>query len=304
MTDQPASHFEFRKASVAPNGSCNFTFEKTIQSYVVGISHFNLTFGDDDYSIENISIHLTPNKTSKQIRVTAHATFNDAQGHTINIHNSTIDVVCLAQTNTPDGMTTLANDGSIQSGSQGMGIPLISNAPSLLYAVLSGFNLSFGSSENRFLGASASAGARNVGSTAHITGTADMYNGKGLHAMVATIDGGLISSGNADESGLIVRPFNDEDKSGETFVSIPFIDKDVGAAVFLQEWTVQFAGNDHPVRNLHAGCLSWEVQDGGVMVKQAEANVHDDDGHKGDIYKSNVSMMVVGTQKLPTHKAP
>lgn len=284
---------ELSSQSVNPGQSAHFVFESPMEQFAVGISHFELSFGDTDHHVRTMSVSLSVTRPSlNEVVVLASAVLDDDSGHTIDIPASHIGVVCVASY---EGVpAVLQNRCAIRSGGVSSPIEIKLEDVSTQNGFLSGYALSYGSDDHHLERASANVGVISVQPhESELTGHAAMADDSGNHAAVARVDGGLAAFGQLDE--IAIRVLASEQTSSE--VVAEFEAPVHSAAVLLQSWQVEFEeGNDHHVKTISAGTGGWSVKENQVILSGAAAAISDASGNTQDNARSSVNMLVIALQ--------
>src|SRR5579871_5360843 len=153
---------EIQQAIALPGQTVILNFNNPLQAWVVGMNMFSLTYGPNtDHWVETISISLQTNQPTtsmigNQLGVTVHAQLQDASGHTIYVDGSSgsqIGVTCVAITGSNDPQTYMGNvTGIANNTSVPVELPGSGGSFTALTSCLSGFNLSFNTTDHHFAG--------------------------------------------------------------------------------------------------------------------------------------------------------
>src|SRR5262245_11199667 len=109
--------YEIQTQTGKPKDTIQFTFREQLQAYLLGIGKFTLYYGSatTNHWVEKMSISLQTNQPepaqvgSNVLYVNLQAQLKDNDEHYIDIANSSISVVCVANTGSLDNQTTLTN---------------------------------------------------------------------------------------------------------------------------------------------------------------------------------------------------
>ncbi|MFP8966583.1 hypothetical protein ACKC9G_08415 [Pokkaliibacter sp. CJK22405] len=280
--------------TTAPNRNVTFDFDDSVLAYVVGVSYWDFSFGNDDHHVKELALSIQSNKpTTRQVTAQVTAKLDDDTGHGINSGASTIHVTCIAVTGSQDANVALVNEDGIASGSESPAFPLPSNSLSIGAAFLSGWDLKQ-NADHHVKTFSTSAGLAQSGSMGQITGQAHMIDTSGNFAS-GWINGGALTAATT-ENGIFAKA--QTNKQTDASFAVDFTDELQGktikeAAVLLQSLTVTFGSDDHHVQTIGGGCSGWQTEGTAVNLDNARAFITDDSGHKQNNNDSNVSVMVV-----------
>lgn len=268
---------EIQSQTVHPNDIASFRFSDTVQSFVVGVSYFSLTYGSNDHHVQTTNLHLTPDKPSAtQVDVAAHAQLKDDSGHKLKTSESLIGVVCIAVVGTADPMTVLANKAGIPSNTQSSPIQLPNGNPTVLQSISTGYELSYGSKDHHVEAMKATSGVVLDGSQASLTGTAEMFDRSGNEAENPKVDVGLISSANSSPGFTIKSARLQTSSTHDVDFGAPV----KAAAVLISDWNVAYeSSKDHHVKTYGAGTTGWTISGSKVQLANARAFIKDDSGN-------------------------
>lgn len=275
---------------VKPNTTRTFTFSDTITQPLVGISGYQLSFGETtDHHLQTVSISLATNQSGSVLQVTPNAILRDGSGHNLDPSNSWITIIAMAWVATaePDLEFACVNNIADSYNSSDIAIPCTN--PSTLQAILTGFNLSFGSGDHHFQSYLFSAGSLRNGGNAAISGSAALLDGSGNIASTAAINGGLIANCCAS-LGLQLQHV--ESLQGTT-VACTFTEGVTAFQPFLTSVKAAFSGSDHHLKTLSA-YLKISGQEGLDVTVTGGAYVADNSGNHQDDSLSSVSGFVIG----------
>jgi hypothetical protein len=187
--------FEFNHAPIPVNSARAFTFESTVQQFVLGISGFRLGFtGKDAHYVKKLRISLSSRKLgNSNIEVTAAATL-DSKGGTHVDPASSVDVSILAWVGASDhDSLTLANMSRISNvGINGNTTQIAPERPVFRQAVLAGFDFSYSDDDHELQQVSIAVGSNINDSTVTPIVTAAMI-GTASRAATCLGDCGLIA---------------------------------------------------------------------------------------------------------------
>jgi hypothetical protein len=285
---------------INPGRTATFTFQNQVQQYVLGISLFNLTYGQDDHYIQELKIKILPGQEAvvgNVVTAQIEAQMKDGSGNTIDVMGSGVGLVCIANTGTYDSKTLLTNanlSGIANNGTASVILPATSGF-SVVQSFLSGFTLQ--SSNIEVLHADAGCGITYEGNSGSVLASASLYDSSGNQANTALIDAGVVVSADA-EPGFYMQevttqmpyllPFNEPIA---TFNSLKSIST---AVAVIKSWQVQYPGNkDHWVNTISAGYGYLKPELNTVYLGGAGAFIRDDSGNKEDDSLSNVTLLVI-----------
>ncbi|QWP75387.1 hypothetical protein J5226_17405 [Lysobacter sp. K5869] len=286
---------EFASGSVRPNRNFSHDFDGDIAKVAVGIRGFNLSYGAGvDHDVQTLSVLLTSSYSGKQLSVEVHAALNDSSGHTLDVHGSSVDVVAIAWTGVDDPSLTLANEYDIESGGSSPPIAVACTAPLVRTAVLSGFDLSYGAADHYLRTLEAGVGTSQSGSQVKLSGSAQMYDGTGHRASVASVDGGLLAHCDPTLPMQILSTGDMQNLARDK--RIEFGSKSIDTyQIMLTGFRMQYPGgnDDHEVTTVGASVSLGDTGPGFAEVNGATW-LNDDSGHRQDDAISHVSAVVIG----------
>ncbi|WP_338847795.1 hypothetical protein V8J88_03455 [Massilia sp. W12] len=283
---------QVQTATLQPGATKSFNFSDTITQRMVGISAYSLSYGSStDHHVETVSVSLVVNQSGNTLQVTAHATMVDANGHNLSASSSSITVVAVAWVGLDDPGLKLANANGIGNGGTSSPIVLSNTNPSILQAALSGFYLSYGSTDHHMETSAAAVGTSLNGNEASITGVVYMYDENGHNASQATVDGGMFA--NTDPSlGAYVLATDSLQNKSET-LTFPAAVNNVYP--LLSSFKVQFQSNhDHHVKTMGASLTVSHQAGSNTATVTGAAVLKDNSGNSQDNNVSNVTGFVIG----------
>jgi len=287
---------EVQTMTCQPSQTVYFTFAEPPQDWVVGLTLFTLTYGPgNSHSVETLSINLEVNLAANQLGVTVRAQLSDHSSNTIDVGASSVTVGCVAVTGSSDPYTALANVPNVTQQDRGVfQLPGNGGACTVLTTCLSGFNLSYDTTDHEFQGATAVPGIDPQSSgPAFVTATADMWNGEtpSNHAVTAAIDAGVLAS--VDDP----PPFMVQMVTAYNYTTVPPIafPSAVGPVITLiQSFNVQYASDEYTVQNIVVGCgKSQSVSGSTVTLGPCWAYTDDNEGNSEDNALSSVNVLVI-----------
>jgi len=294
--------FEIQQISAGNSNTATFTFSDTVRQFIVGINHFNYAYGKgDDHAIETMALHLSSNLISvdsgnnNAVHVTINRQFNDASGADYDPNNCSLQLSCLAVIGNDDLNAGLFTQYNIDSGnsSPAMGS---TNGVDLALAVLSGFDFSYGQDTDHFTQAChASAGTNNINTGIEIVSSAALSDHSG-HSATCSIDGALLSYAGFSSTNLLIETKTYQDIG--LIKTIEFGQAITGAAVFLQQWTMNSKDDDdHRVLTFYVGPNNTDIdlEAGTVSLSGPGLYVKNDNDQIQSNDTSNITLVVVAT---------
>ncbi len=279
---------EIKSVSSSPNKTVVFDFSDKVLAYVVGVTYWKFSFGNDDHHVKTLLLSLESNQpNSTQVTATITARLDDDTGHGISNGDSLVNVSCIAVITAADGNISLANANAIASGSSSGEISLPSNTLSTGAAFLSGWSLTQ-SADHHVKTFQTTAGFKQSGNLGQITSQAQMVDSSGNFAS-GSINGGLVAA-STSERGILSRALVNQQTGSSQDVNFNADLKD--AAVMLQSLAVTFGGKDHHVKSIGGGCTGWKVNGQKVTLNNAQAFITDDSGNSQSNADSSVSLIV------------
>lgn len=285
---------------ITPVGrTVQFGFGESVAAYLVGISRFVLTYGivSGGHWVEQVKLSLSHSATGSQVSVTANASMSDKSGHTLDAGDSLVTITVLAWTGSQPDTLALGPVLGLPSGSAGPsgGIGVPGSGTPIQAALLSGFDLSFGSTDREVYSMSAVASATVSGSTGLVQASAGMSDSSGNSASTATIDGWLLLA-STSAPGLVAQPLQPQTTNEvQVNLQVPQGQRLVDAAVFLTGFQVQYPDTNHYVLMVGAGALDWCISgDSTVLLSGASSFIYDTSGNRQDDSNSSASLLVVG----------
>lgn len=282
---------EIQVATLQPNSQRTFTFSQPVAQYMVGISAYVLSYGEDtDHHVKTMSISLGTNQSGSSLQVTPTLTLDDASGNKIDRSTSSVTIVALAWVGVTDNNLELASANSIANNGSSGALAIPCSNPIVLQAALTGFNLSYGSDDHHLESYLCSVGSQRSGSSASITGLVQMQDHSGHSASTATVNGGLIA--NCDPSlGLQLLHTDNLQNQSQTLVFSPGV---TNVQAFLTSVQAEFqSGKDHHVKSVSAN-LTVTSQSGLNVTVSGGAYLSDDSGNSQDNSLSSVTGFVIG----------
>lgn len=281
---------EIQTATIQPGSTKSFNFSNLITQRAVGISAYQLSYGNSDHHVKTMSISLSLNQSGSTLSVTPHATLVDASGNNLSLSNSSITVVAVAWVGVDDSNLKLTNVYDIQNGGSSGAITIPGFNPNILQAGLAGFELSYGNTDHHLETASAAVGTTLNGDTATVNGVVFMYDGSGNSASTANVDGCLIANTDPSLGAYVIA--TDSLQNGTQTLTFP--SSVTKAMPLLSNFKVQFNSNrDHHVKTI-AAKLNIQSQTGSSVVVTGSATLTDDSGNNQDNDVSHVSGFVIG----------
>lgn len=274
--------------TLSPNQTQSFKLAG--QSYALGLSYFDLSFGEIDHHVRTMQVSLSTSHVGDTILVTPHAVLEDDSGNSIDVSASKVGVVLVSMR---DETATLANRISIASGEDSEPIAVAPGAREFESSFISGFNLSYGNVDHHLERASSMVGLTRAGESATIGARAQMADDSGHSAKVANLNAGFAAFADGDgvESRVLAAT------QSETPVSVEFSGPVKNAAVLIQSWQVEFQkGSDHHMRRITAGTSGWSVDQNTVTLADLQATIADSTGHTQSNENSNVSALILALQ--------
>jgi len=292
--------YEIQTQTGQPSDTIQFTFREPLQAYALGIGKFTLYYGSatTNHWVEQMSISLQTNQpepaqvASNVLSVTLQAQLKDNDGHYIDIANSSISVVCVANTGSLDNQTALANVLDVtQKQPREVQIPSATGL-TVLTTCLSGFDLNYDTTDHEFQGATASSGiSPQPTGQGLIEATAKIWDGSGNLAS-GSIDAGVLASTDTPAPFMAQQVKVMSGTGIGTKLSFP---SPVGqVAALIQSFNVQYATGDEPLSNITVGCDSASATGSTVTLGYSYAWFTDGYGNSQDDSLSYVNLLVVG----------
>lgn len=278
-----------KSISSNPNKTVTFDFPDKVLAYVVGVTYWKFSFGNDDHHVKTLALSIDTNQpTSTQITASITAKLDDDSGHGIDNGGSTVHVSCIAVLTAADGNITLASATGIPSDSSSSAIALPSSTLSIGSSFLSGWSLKQGG-DHHVKTFQTTAGFKQNGNSGQISSQAQMIDTSGNFAD-GSINGGLVAASTA-ETGILAKALtNQQTSSSQTVDFGQALGAD--AAVMLQSLIVSFGKDDHHVKTIGGGCSGWSIDGTKVKLNDAQAFITDDTGHVQSNGDSSVSLVV------------
>ncbi len=285
---------EFASGSVRPNSSFNHDFDNTIAKVVVGIRSFNLSYGaGTDHDVETVSVFLTSSYSGKQLTVEVNATLSDDSGHTLALDGSSVELVAIAWTGVDNPSLTLANEYDIGNGSSSPPITVACTSPLVRTAVLSGFDLSYGSLDHYVKAMEAGIGTLQSGAEVKLSASAQLYDDSGNRASVATADGGLLANCDPSLPMQVIATGDMQNLSPDKRIDFGSSAIDT-FQVLLTGFRIQYQDNDDHAVTTVGATISLGLTGPGFAEVNGATWINDDSGHRQDDSLSHVSGVVIG----------
>ncbi len=173
------------------NKTKSFEFKEDIVSKMIGFKEFEISFSKKQHHVETMSLRLISNQAGKIITITPHIILKDTSGHNAD-SSSYVTVSVIALTGADEEKLYLENVGNIPSGTQEGNIPISCNAPKIIQAALTGFDLSYGNADHHLKTCLANVGSNFSNKSVSVIGYAEMCDNGSKKAKDPTVDGGLI----------------------------------------------------------------------------------------------------------------
>jgi hypothetical protein len=280
-----------------------FNFDDPVLNYMVGMSGFNFERSGNDEHIRDLIIDLQVNQPSPtMVSVLAKGVMVDNGGRGLDANKSYIDVVLLANTKDAQPGLLLSNLNGIPSGQQGTPVNDLPLNPVFKAAVVSGFNMSYGSDvDHHVKDIHVSVGITSTttsGTSATVTGQATMVDGGGANAVNPTLDAGVIAENGSYQSAGFFSTTAFNSQTGLLTGTLTSRSPSPVFATLVQGFDVSFSGSDHHVlaieldTSVSATSIASSQESFGVLVSSA-ISMRDSNGHKSDPTKSWVSGLVI-----------
>ncbi len=287
---------------------------ENVQQYIFGFQNFDLSYGNTDRKIQYASVFLTNTySTGNLISTNINAQLQDDDGNLLDLGSSGARLVGIAWTGTPPSNSTLLRTQSFPTGGCTPDLPLTGTNPTVLQAIMTGFDVSYGSSAQEVLSLSLSLNATSAGSQATIGGFFSMADASGHISSEASLTAGLLASTGRsrgfvvvsstimtqngqlqwttiDFKGAIADDLGVPDLSGYSTVAL----SEVGAVI--TGFSIEYPGDDYEVQAISVGC--WDenlvIQGTTVSAYNVGAWMYDD---SGDLQagQSSVTMAFIAT---------
>jgi hypothetical protein len=284
-----------QSGKINPGQTATFTFQNQVQQHVLGISLFNLTYGQYDHYIQELKIEILPGQEAvvgNVVTAQIEAKMHDGSGNTIDVTDSGVWLQCIANTGTLDPHTLLTNanlSGIANNATKPVSLPG-SSGFNFVQSFLSGFWLQYSSAGHQVLGAQAGCGISNDQSNGSVLASANLSNSSGDQANTAQIDAGVAVSTDA-EPGFYMKEVTGQYDCQVTFNSLKSISQ---AFAVIKSWQVQYPGTkEHWVNTISAGYGYIEPAGNTVTVKRAGAFIRDNSGNNEDDSLSNATFVVI-----------
>ncbi|MEM6678482.1 MAG: hypothetical protein AAF675_11500 [Pseudomonadota bacterium] len=288
---------EFAGVQLAPGESKVLTFQGTVVASVVGIRMFELGFKHgQDRRIETVAIRLSKQQAAKQVTVTAELVMVDEHSHGLDPDASYVVVAVVAVTDTNAGLVALGNERGMKSGGESMQFALPNQSLDIFQGVLSGFDLSYGSSggDHSVQTIAVTVGESQNGTEGVLTATAQLHDQFGSKASELSVDGGFIAQ-TAGGTQLRAIPIPNVQTT-----LIESITHEISPALSSKEGVVLITGfrtgygsGGRFVHRLRVGTLEADINLDSVVLKGAGAYVNDHDNYNQDNAVSHVDLLLV-----------
>lgn len=265
-----------------------FTFSGQVQSFLFGISSYELTYGSStDHHVQTASIALNASKIGKQVTVNYSVVFKDDSGNSYNSSESNLTVTVAAWIgDSPSRSTDLVNWArSIDNNGSSEPIEL-PQPPLSAAAVISGFDVSYGDDDHHVERVYTSVGANPSGQNVKLTASVGMYDHSGNNASTANANAGLITTFQNDP-GFEIQVHT---SGGKISFAKPV--KQIGT--FVQDFDMSYGNTDHHVRTLEVWNYiggSWSPGDSSADLYLG-AVMNDDSGNSSS--SASATSLVIG----------
>ncbi|MBU3890811.1 hypothetical protein [Methylosinus sp. KRF6] len=251
-------------------GSQTLTFGGPIKQYVAGLTGFNMSYaGGKGHDVQTCSLGLQFNQPiANQLTVKVDARLSDNGGNNLDTPAAWVTIGVLAVVDVDPDNITLKNETGIPSGGRSNGIPLAESTPVLNVAVLSGFDLSYGSgSDHDVQVINASVSISQDAGTDYVEGEALMKDGGKNSASTAKVDGGALATFKTN-AGVVLNPILGKQSASAITVEmadlVPSGYRLGGTvAVVLTGYQISYGGSTgNDVNTLGAGLIAGGGYDG------------------------------------------
>ncbi|MEL6479979.1 MAG: hypothetical protein AAFQ75_00895 [Pseudomonadota bacterium] len=286
---------EFAVVQLAPGQSAVLTFGGTVVSSVVGIRMFELSFKHgQDRRIETVAIRLSKQQAAKEVTVTAELVMVDEHSHGLDPDASYVVVAVVAVTDTNVGLIALGNERNMKSGGESMQFALPNQSLDIFQGVLSGFDLSYGSSDHSVQTIAATVGESQNGTEGVLTATAQLHDQFGSEATELSVDGGFIAQ---TAGGTLLRaipiPNVQTSLTGSITHDIsPALSKKEGVAL-ITGFRASYGSGGRFVHRIRVGTLEPDINLDSVVLTGTGAYVDDHDNVNQDNAVSHVDLLLV-----------
>jgi len=282
-------------------GEFTYTFNDNVYSYVSGVTAFYFHYDSHDHDIKNFYVQLSEvNKYANNLTLKANFGMNDNSGHSLS-SNSYIDVTVLAMTKQSDSSILFDTVMDLQNNQTSQAIQPSFETTYGQQVSLQGFNLSFGSTDQRVHQLEAATSlVSEGGNTVAVNSTAIMNEKSGgENQSTNSIDACVLINGD-HSAGLLFKAEQAQTTSPQTFA-----DESCNWAMFVQGFNLRYSsGQKHHVRSvtLDTDC----TPSNGQVTWHAKALWHDDSHNDQKDYSpsttdgSCVNVVFVGWPKSPS----
>jgi hypothetical protein len=281
-----------KKQATPSSSNLSFQYDSSVDQFLIGATQLYYTFGSHDHHVKKIKLNMAPSNSGNDVNATISMTLKDDSGNDIS-STSYVDVTSLAALGqNSNSSVQLTSNLSFPSGSSSNQIGLRNNTY-VNEALMEGFDMAFdGDHHVKRIHADVSVSVQQ-GSSATLSGTADMYDDSGNSATTKTLQGGYLGTYiNGSDSGLVVveQSYN----TGEGLQHVDFTthlgDKNLtGAAVFIKTYDLSFSG-DHHMKSIRVGADGIVFDDKTVSFTP-RADMTDNSGHNAS---GSVTLVIVG----------
>lgn len=281
------------------NRQVQFGFGETVASYLVGVSRFELTYGEDtgDHWVQQATLTLTHSSTGTQVSVTANASMNDCSSHSLDTADSLVTITVLAWTGSQPDTLAIGPVTGLPNGSEGPagGIAVPGTSTPIQAALMSGFDLSYGSSDKEVYKVAAGVSATVSVNAGYVLARGAMTDSSGNNASTATVDGWLLLASTAAPGMVVQTGQHQTANQVRVTFQLPQGQRLVDAAVFLTGFQAQYSGTNYWVLSVGAGVLDWCISsDDTVLLSNARAILCDKSDHAQDDSNSFAQWLVIG----------
>ncbi|MBL4660989.1 MAG: hypothetical protein JKY19_11590 [Alcanivoracaceae bacterium] len=280
------------KTATPQSPNLTFQYTDTVDQYLVGATQLYYTFGNNDHHVKKIKLNMAPSNSGNNVNASISMTLNDDSGHDIS-SSSYVDVTCLAALGqNTNSNVQLTSDLSYPSGSSSSPIGLQNNT-FVNEPIMEGFELAYDNDHHvKRIHANVSVSVQQ-GSSATLSGTADMYDDSGNSATTKSLEAGYLGTYiNGNASGLVAIEQSYQTNAGLQHVDLSTYlgSKNLtGAAVFLKTFDLSFGG-DHHMKSITVGA-SDVAFDGQKVSFTPQAKMKDDSSHNAS---GSVTLIIIG----------
>lgn len=265
------------------NTTVTFEFGATVYSYVVGVSYWKFVFGGTypwgggpDHHVAKLELNVTGSRSGQQVRCTVAGNLQDGSGASIDHERSSVNLVCIAVTDSDDGNYAMSQVDGVRSGTSAGNLALTTTALSIEQAFLSGWSLAYTGDDHHMKSLQLGADFARNGNTGQLRATARMADDSG-HATDGSASAGLLAA-SMSQTALLVRALPQSQSTGVT--SVDFGKKIKSAGVLLQSLSLAFSGDDHHIREIGGGTSSYSWKGSVLTLADSFAFMSDSSGHK------------------------